>query len=87
MMGDWTDGDWLLLIEDEGYDTMGRVLGYLVFATQAEADAVGRGAACEVCNLFKGEPIPDDITIEVMTYGDFKASYGNRMPLVNRGRL
>jgi hypothetical protein len=83
--GDWTDEDWLVLIEDEGPRGLGRVLGFLVFDTQFAAQRVGKGAACEACNLFKGEEIPDDVNLEVLRYDDFKTGYGNRMPLCNRG--
>lgn len=83
--GDFTDNDWLLLVEDDGPTGMGRVIGFFVFKTEADANAVSLGAACDHLGLFHNEPIPDDITIETMTYGDFKASYGNRMPLVKRG--
>ncbi len=84
-LADFTDDSWLLIVEDEGPHGLGRVLGYFVFATQALAERQTRGAACDALDLFRGEEIPNDVQMEVMTYSDFKASYGNRMPLKNRG--
>src|SRR6187551_1728976 len=77
-MGDFSNDDWLTLIEDPGPDGLGRVLGFLVFQTREEADRISRGEACEACDLFKGEPIPGDVDLETLSCGGFKASYGNR---------
>ena len=85
--GDFTEDDWLLLIEDDGPDGMGRVIGFLVFDTKAAAQRCSIGEACDLCGLYVGEVIPEFVESEILTYGDFKASYGNRTPLHNRARL
>ncbi len=84
-MTDFGDDHWLILLEDQGPKGLGRVLGYAVFETEGEAIRHNiRGHLCDACGLFLSEEIPDDVDTEILTYGDFKASYGNRMPLVNR---
>jgi hypothetical protein len=86
ILGDFTDTDWLLLVEDEGPRGLGRVLGYQVYPNEAAARGMDSlGVLCDELGLFIGEEIPNDVATEIMTYGDFKASYGNRMPLNNRG--
>lgn len=83
--GDFTDTDWLLLIEDDGSTGLGRVRGYFVFETRAEAEAHSTNSTVrEVLALEPGEDIPHDVCNEIMSYADFKSSYGNRMPLHNR---
>lgn len=83
--GDFTNEDWVLLLEDDGPTGLGRVLEYVVFDNSSEALAVRLDAACDMLGLFMGEDIPrNQVATEVMTYGDFIASYGNRMPLCNR---
>jgi hypothetical protein len=81
---DFSDADWLVLLEDSGPNGMGRVIGFAVFKTEAAAMAPSRGGLCSDLGMFVGEDIPDDVVTEVMTFADFKASYGNRMPLHNR---
>ncbi len=83
MQKDLEDDTWLLIIEDEGPDRLGRVLGFLAFDTQYEAEHMPHGQAYDACGIDKS----DGTDIEVMTYGDFKESYGKRMPLRNRGNL
>jgi hypothetical protein len=88
ILGDFTDSDWLLLVEDDGPSRCGRVLGYQVYPNQAAAQGMNSlGVLCDELGLFIGEEIPQDVCTEIMSYGDFKASYGNRMPLNNRGSL
>lgn len=85
---DFTDDHWMILLEDSGPNGMGRVLGFFVFHSETEAYVYNvRGELCEALGLFVGEAIPEDVVTEVITYGDFKASYGNRMPLTKRGYL
>jgi hypothetical protein len=83
--GDWTDDDWLLLLEDEGHNGLGRVLGYLVFDSKEEAEAFPRGELCDAVGMYIGMEIPPNVTTEVIAQWDFRESYGNRMPLRNRG--
>lgn len=82
--GDFGDNHWLLLIEDSR--GLGSVLGYIVYEREADAHWADRGVdmLCDTFGLFVGETVPEYVVTEVMTYGDFKASYGNRMPLHNR---
>lgn len=83
----WTDSDWLLLVEDDGPNGLGRVVGYFVFRTQKDAERCNRlGALMDALGMYIGEEIPENVyQTEIMTYADFVASYGNRMPLNNRG--
>jgi hypothetical protein len=85
-MTDFGNDDWLLLVEDSGPDGLGRILGFFVFKTETEAKAHDwKGLLCDALGLFQGENIPEDVVTEIMTYRDFRESYGNRMPLRNRG--
>lgn len=78
--GDFTHFDWLLLVEDCAGN--GRVRGYWVFATEEEArNCVGTEVLCELLDL----EMTEATVTEIMTYGDFRNSYGDRMPLTNRG--
>lgn len=84
--GDFTDDHWLLLVEDDGYDGLGRVIGYLVFDSEGAAEEHDNILdLCERLGLFEGEKIPEDVVTEIITYREFRQFYGNRMPLVNRG--
>jgi hypothetical protein len=80
---------WLVIAEDSGSDGMGRVLGHLCFDTEEEAYQFEgrRGELCDIMELFIGEDIPDDFSVEIMTYSEFKECYGNRMPLRNYCKL
>ena len=79
------DNPWLLIAEDDGLDGTGRVLAYMCFDTEEEANQFEgrRGELCDAMELFIDEPIPDDFAVEVMQYSEFKQEYGNRMPLRN----
>jgi hypothetical protein len=81
--GDISNEDWLVLVEDEGRDGMGRVLGFCVCPTEAEAESIAqnRGELFDALELFIDEDPADDVWCEVIEYHDFKKSYGNRMPL------
>lgn len=76
------DDHWLLLVEDSF--GLGRVLGFAVYDSEREPAWLSIRAACDACGLFEDEEVPEAICTEVMTYADFKESYGNRMPLHNR---
>lgn len=88
VFGDIADTDWLLLVEDDGLNGMGRVVGYFVFATQHDAERCNRlGALMDALGMHIGEDIPEGVyQTEIMTYADFRTSYGNRMPLNNRAK-
>jgi hypothetical protein len=76
---------WLTIAEDSGENGMGRVLAYMCYDTEEEANQYEgrRGELCDAMDLFIDEPIPDDFSVEVMQYSEFKQCYGNRMPLRN----
>lgn len=76
---------WLIIAEDDGVDGMGRVLAYMCYDTEEEANQFDnrRGELCDAMGLFINEPIPDDFAVEVMQYSEFAQCYGNRMPLRN----
>lgn len=79
------DNPWLVIAEDDGHDNMGRVLAYMCYDTEEEANMWEgrRGELCDAMELFIGEDIPDAFCVEVMQYSEFKECYGNRMPLRN----
>lgn len=85
---DFTDDDWLLLLEDEGLSGLGRVIGYAVYSTEEAAQRnSSRRAFADALELFINQDLPNDVETEVMTYRDFQESYGDRMPLCNRLRI
>jgi hypothetical protein len=81
----YTDASWLLILETEGVNGMGHVEAYWAFETEADAERCNRlGSLMDALNRHVSEEIPEGVyTTEIMTYADFKASYGNRMPLRN----
>jgi hypothetical protein len=81
--GDFTDQHWLLLIEDEGLNGLGRIRGYAVFNNEQDAHAFSPRALCYALELDTDDD-DEGVQSEVMSYADFRASYGNRMPLTNR---
>lgn len=57
ILADWTD--WLLLVEDDGPNGLGRVVGYFVFRTEADAWRCNRlGALMDALGMHIGEDIP-----------------------------
>ncbi len=90
--GDIKPEHWLVLVEDDGYDGLGRVLGYYVFERESSARDAQDLPIFELCEgLLAIEQIESPpaqsrgVMCEVMDYADFRESYGDRMPLHNRG--
>ena len=78
---DIKDTDWLLLVEDDGTDGLGRVLGYVVGPNELSLSNLPRGEVFDSLELFMDGEVPDDVCVEVIQVEDFYESYGNRMPL------
>ena len=78
---------WLIIAEDSGNAPhyAGRVLAHTFCDTEDEAHTFDnrRGELCDLFQLYLDCDIPDDFTVEVMRYSEFKQEYGNRMPLRN----
>ena len=78
---------WMIVAEDSGPgpEYLGRVLAHTQVNTEEEAHIFDyrRGELCDFFGLYLDCDIPDDFTVEVMQYSEFKRDYGNRMPLRN----
>ena len=77
--------DWLAIVECDGPDQMGAVLGFLVGDSEDQVSNIPRGELLDALELFITEEVPDDVSVEYMTVQDFYESYGNRMPLGTNG--
>jgi hypothetical protein len=80
-VGNLDANDWLVLVEDDGLDGMGRVLGWCVCSDKSIADNIPRGELFDALELFIDCEVPDNVYIEVIQVHDFDACYGDRMPL------
>jgi hypothetical protein len=77
--------DWLAVVTCDGIDGMGAVLGFVIGDTEQQVNNIPRGEMCDWLELFMGEDIPDDVSVEYTTVQDFYDCYEDRMPLGHNG--
>ena len=77
---------WLVVGTQVRSNGMGYVVAYLEYSTESEARIWEgrRGELCDAMELFIGEPIPDDFSVEISSACEYYNDYGDRMPLQNK---